>query len=341
MTKQTKRGSSESSWVAARRCLALVNRLQQGAAAKEDLLATIYRAEDPDAAESALNGRFENDKLRLWENLQVRIRYDKSVKGYRLTEWERPLLNLSDTQIETMAFLADTFQPDSPRAAEVHQLLDRLVSWLPQERQRLFRRVSGQLPTADLRQRDSEEIAPDVWEKTLQGWQARQEMQFDYRSSQHDDGIPRQHHIQPWELYFSERGHWHLRGYCLFNDGPNGPWHPNDYINYRLSRIVPGSVEILPRKLPGVRPNGRPREALFELAPAVARFGVSERRELIAPPKLTELDEGWVRVAGKTYDVFGLARNLLYYGRHCRVLGGPELLREMRQLVKGLGEMYQ
>lgn len=92
MTKQTKRGSSESSWVAARRCLALVNRLQQGAAAKEELLATIYRAEDPEAAESALNGRFENDKLRLWENLQVRIRYDKSVKGYRLTEWERPLL---------------------------------------------------------------------------------------------------------------------------------------------------------------------------------------------------------------------------------------------------------
>ena len=104
---------------------------------------------------------------------------------------------------------------------------------------------------------------------------------------------------------------------------------------------MPTTVEILSRKLPGVRPHGRPREVVFELAPTVTRFGVSERRELIAPPKLTELDEGWVRVEGKTYDVFALARNLLYYGRNCQVLGGPELLREMRELVKGLMEMYE
>lgn len=340
MTKQSQRGSSESSWLAARRCLALVNRLQQGPATKQELLEAIYRPEDVAASQSALSKRFENDKVRLWDNLNVRIQYDRVVGGYVMTAWERPLLNLSNDQIETLAFLADTFQPDSPNAIEVQQLIDQLISWLPEDRQMLFKRASGQLPTADLRQRDSEEVALDIWEKVLEGWQAKQEMQFDYRSSRHDDGIPRQHHVQPWELYFSERGHWQLRGYCLFNDGPNGPWYPNDYINYRLSRIVPGSVAILSRKLPGVRPNGRPRDVIFELAPAVARFGVSQRRELIAPPKLTQLDEGWVRVEGKTNDVFALARNLLYYGRNCQVLGGPELLAEMRGLVKGLGEMY-
>lgn len=53
------------------------------------------------------------------------------------------------------------------------------------------------------------------------------------------------------------------------------------------------------------------------------------------------LDEGWVRVEGETHDVFHLARNLLYYGGNCRVLGGPELLKEMRQLVKNLGELYK
>ncbi|MCB0037766.1 MAG: WYL domain-containing protein, partial [Anaerolineales bacterium] len=218
---------------------------------------------------------------------------------------------------------------------------DQLVSWLPEERQKLFRRGTGQTPTADLRQRDSEEIAPDVWEKVLAGWQAKQEIQFDYQSSQHEDGLPRQHHVQPWDLYFSERGHWHLRGYCLFNDGPNGPWQPNDYITYRVSRILPGSVEILTRKLPPVRPFGRPKEVRFDLAPAVARFGVSERRELVDPPKLTQLDRGWVRVEGKTHDVFGLARNLLYYGRNCRVHGGTELLYEMQTLVRQLGELYE
>jgi hypothetical protein len=45
-------------------------------------------------------------------------------------------------------------------------------------------------------------------------------------------------------------------------------------------------------------------------------------------------------VEGRTLDVFDLARNLLYYGPHCRVLGGPELLAEIRGLVRGLGELY-
>ena len=133
MGKKAKRGSPESSWLAARRCLALINRLQQGVATKQELLATIYRAEDPIATPSALNGRFENDKIRLWENLQIHVRYDKVVKGYRLVEWERPLLNLSDTQIETLAFLADTIaEIEDPVIAQ--DITGRLDAWLQRRR---------------------------------------------------------------------------------------------------------------------------------------------------------------------------------------------------------------
>lgn len=341
MSTEAKRGAPESSWLVARRCLAVINRLQQGVASKQDLLDAIYWAEDGGATAAAINGRFENDKLRLWEHLQVRVQYDKKQKGYGLAEWERPLLNLSDEQIETLAFLADTFQSDSPHAIKVGQLIEQLVSWLPEERQKLFRRRSGQIPTIDLRQRDSEEIDPQVWQRVLRGWRAKQEMVFDYQASQHEDGIVRQHRIQPWELYFSQRRHWHIRGYCLFNDGPNGPWEPNDYMTYRVSRIVPGSVEILSKKLPHIRPYGRPRTVVFKVAPAIAGFGISEQRELIEPPKLTTLADGWVQVEGKAYDLFTLARNLLYYGRGCEVLGAAELLREMRQLVRGLSELYE
>ena len=109
----------------------------------------------------------------------------------------------------------------------------------------------------------------------------------------------------------------------------------------RVSRIVPGSVTILPKKLPGVRPNGRPRQVILEMAPTIARFGVSHRKELIGEPTITPLDGGWVRVEGQTYDVFDLARNLLYYGKNCRVLGQDELLQEMRKLVTDLREVYQ
>lgn len=340
MKKKSGRGSPESAWFVALRCLAIINRLQQGPATKEELLASIYRVQDAEAAQSALAKRFDNDKARLWQKFQVRIQYDKSVGGYVLAEWERPLLNLSDDDLTTLAFLSDTFQSDAPHNLEVAQLIDQLVSWLPSERQKQFRWASGQQATADLRLRDSEPISADVWEAVHEAWQAKQELSFDYHSSQHEDGLPRQHHVQPWDLTFTERGHWRLRGYCQFNDGPNGPWHPNQYIHYRLSRIAPGSAKVLPRKLPPIRPNGRPFLVIFELAPQIARFGVSQRRELIDPPKLLEMDEGWVRVTGKTHDVFDLARNLLYYGRHCRVLGGPELLQEMRRLASELAEIY-
>ena len=344
MTQKQQKGKRESPWLVARRCLALLLRAQQGPASKAALLAAVYAVEGAeaygDAGVQERAKRFENDKQRLWQRLGIRLRYDKEAGGYVLAEQERPLLNLPDEDIETLALLADTFRPDSPHAPAVQQLLDRLVGWLPAERQKLFRRAGGQIPTADLRMRDSERIAPDVWEAALAAWQAGQELQFDYLSSQHTDGIPRQHHVQPWDLDFTDRGHWRLRGYCLFNDGPNGPWEPRDYIHYRLSRIVAGSARVLPRKLPAIRPWGKPREVIFELSPEIARFGISQRKELIGTPAVTEMEGGWLRVAGKTHDVFDLARNLLYYGANCRVLGGPELLREMCGLVRELSESY-
>jgi predicted DNA-binding transcriptional regulator YafY len=340
MEEKSGRGAPESVWHVAGRCLALVNRLQQGPASKAELLATIYRVEDPDASSDALARRFDNDKVRLDERLGVKVAYDKGVGAYVLVGWERPLLNLPDHDLTTLAFLLATFQQDAPRSLEVRQLLDRLVSWLPPERQKRFQQAVGQQATADLRLRDGETIAPEVQAAVEEGWKARQEIQFDYLSPSNESGIPRQHRIQPWDLFITERGHWRLTGYCLFSDTEDGPSYPRQYFHYRLSRIVPGSVEILSRKLPAVRPNGRSFLVVFELSPVIARFGVSQRRELIEPPKLTELDEGWVRVEGKTRDVFDLARNLLYYGRHCRVLGGRELLEEMRGLARELEEMY-
>ena len=334
------RGNPESSWFVARRCLAVINLLQQGAATKRELITAVYQPNDPLASEAALSKRFQNDKERLRNQLHVSIRYDKKAKGYVIEGWERPLLNLPDDDIETLAFLADTFQPNTPKSIEIQQLIDRLVNWLPLERQKLTRKIAGQQPTADLRLRDSEEIAPDVWDKLLEAWQAKQEVRFDYLSSQHEDGRFRHHHVQPWDLYFTDRGHYHLRGYCLFHDGPSGPWQPRDYRNYRLSRVVSGSVKILPKKM-GIRPFGRPRQVIFEIAPEIGRFGVSQHKELIGEPTIIVQENGWTRVEGNTHDIFYLARNLLYYGANCHVLGGRELLREMETLVAGLAGVYQ
>lgn len=341
----SKKKGSESPWHVARRCLAMLRRIQQGPATKQELLTAVYAAEGEEAYDLAsdknLDDRFDNDKRRLWQKLRVKIRYDKKVKGYVITEMERPLLDLPDSHLQTLAFLADTFQPDSPNAPQVQQLVDTLLSWLSGDRRRIYEKARGLLPDVELRLRDSEEIAPDVWAAVLQAHNARQQLQFDYRSSRHDDGIKREHIVEPWYFYFSDRGHWRLRAYCLFNDGPHGPWHPNDYINYRVSRIVPGSARVLPQKLGPYPPRARPYQVIYELAPEIARFGVSRRPELTGEPRITTMDEGWVRVEGQTHDLFELARNLLYYGPRCKVLGGRELRDEMRQLVSGLAEMYQ
>ena len=341
----TPKKGSESCWHAARRCLAMLRRVQQGPATKRELLAAVCAGEGEDAygftTGENLTKRFENDKLRLWDNLRVRIRYDKQVKGYVIAEMERPLLDLPDSHLETLAFLADTFQPDSPNAPHVQQLVDTLLSWLSDDRRRIYQKALGLSPDVDLRLRDSEEIAPDVWTAVLEAHNARQQLQFDYLSSAHADGVKRQHVVEPWYFYFSDRGHWRLRAYCLFNDGPHGPWNPNDYINYRVSRIVAGSARVLPQKLGPYPPRARPYQVIYELAPELARFGVSRRPELTGEPRITAMDEGWVRVEGETHDLFELARNLLYYGPKCRVLGGRELRDEIRQLVSGLAEMYR
>lgn len=322
----------------------MVRRLQQGPARKEELLAAVYAGEGREAYGmtdgKALGKRFEADKRRMREHLGVDIRYDAAAGGYVIDRLDAPLLNLPDDDLLTLAWLADTFTADGPRADEVQRLLDRLADWLPEERRRLVSRAAGTFPTPDVRLRDSEPIAPDVWAAVTEACNSRRELIFDYRTSEEDGVRLRQHHVQPWDLDFTDRGHYRLLGYCLWCDGADGPIEPRDYRHYRLSRIVAGSARVLPRVLPPIRPRGRPRLVLFEMSPRIARFGISARRELLGEPAITPAAGGWVRVAGQTLDVFDLARNLLYYGGHCRVLGGPELLAEMQGLAKALGEIY-
>ncbi len=340
MSSQKTNSTSESTWYVARRCLALVNRLQQGPTSRSTLLDEIYRQEDGAVELATLVKRFENDKQRLWDKLQIRIRYDRSVKGYIIAEWERPLFNLPDSHLKTLAFLADTFQPDTPNGSAVQDLVAILLGQMENGRRRVYDRARGVSPDIELRLRDSEEIALDVWEAVQYAYQHQQQLEFDYLSSQHADGQIRHHLVEPRGFYFTRRGHYRLRGFCLFNHGPNGRWHPNNFIHYRLSRIVPGSAKVLPQKISPLPRSIRPYLVIYELAPEIARLGISPQPELVGEPTILQMDGGWVRVESQTHDIFELARNLLYYGANCHVLGGKELLTEMRELVKGLSEVY-
>lgn len=345
MTKPTSNTRRESSWLALRRCWAILVRLQRGPASRAELIAAVVATEGREAYGSVtselLSKRFEADKRRLHEHLGVHVQYDKQARGYVITEHEHPLHDLPDSHLQTLTFLADTFKPDSPYADDVQDLYHTLKSRLPPERQHMLDRARGLLGI-DLQQRDSDPIPANIWETVQMAYRQKQQLSFDYIASRHSENIARQHVVEPWDFYFdTERGHYYLRGFCLFNDGPEGAWKPFQYISYRLGRIVPGSAEILPTKLPPHPRRPHRFQAIYELAPAIARFGVSRRPELLNPPQTFQLDNGWVRVEGHTDDIFRLARSLLYYGPNCRVLGGKELLGEICKIVKELANYYQ
>ena len=91
MPNKKGRGDSESPWLVARRCLAVINRLQQGAATKQELITAVYQTNDALEDQKTLANRFEKDKKRLQDGLNISILYDKTVKGYIIGERERPL----------------------------------------------------------------------------------------------------------------------------------------------------------------------------------------------------------------------------------------------------------
>jgi hypothetical protein len=45
-------------------------------------------------------------------------------------------------------------------------------------------------------------------------------------------------------------------------------------------------------------------------------------------------------VRGTTDSVFWAIQALMHYRHNCRVLGGPEMLREMRATVQKMAEIY-
>jgi hypothetical protein len=339
-----KKASRESPWLVARRCLAILRRAQQGPAGKQELLAAVYAAEGEEAyghaRGGALQSKFAKDIARIRDHLDVGLRYNRRIDGYVIEDLERPLLDLPDAQLETLAFLSETFREGTPHAPEVRQLIDTLLPWLSEERRRIVERAQGLLDV-DLRQRDSDEIAPDVWTAVQTANSERRQLAFDYLSSTYEDGVPRHHVVEPWERYFDTgRGHYYLRAYCLWRDGPDGPSEPHAYRHYRLGRIQAGSATVLPAKLPPAPRAARRYPAIYQLAPEIARLGVSRQPALLGEPQVGEGADGWVEVRGQTDDLFLLSRNLLYYGPNCRVLGGKELLAEMRKLVRGLAEIY-
>ena len=75
----------------------------------------------------------------------------------------------------------------------------------------------------------------------------------------------------------------------------------------------------------------------YLLKPEIGRGAVSHH---FAETEITPYEDGSAEVRGYTDDVWDAVRLLLSYGEGCIVLGGEEVLREVRRRVWGMAQNY-
>lgn len=325
------------------RSLSLLRGLQRGCTTREELIDFVdsdFALDVYDDIETKQGQRrFENDLKRLRE-LGIDYGEPRVAKEYRFRSMgEFSPLCLADSELQTMAFLAETFQPGAPNSDGVQTLLGRVIDILPERQQG---EVYGQRQRLrlDLQRRDSDDIDPQVQGAIERAVSKRQLLQFAYRSPGQSDGMPRIHTVQPWNYVFdTTRKHYYLDAYRLQVQGPHGVWKEGQWQRYRPERILRDGLKVLPDRLPPTPPK-RPRYHLvYRLAPEIARLGQITRH--FDDMEIGERDESdWVQVTATTDDLFRATRLLLSYGPACRVEGGREALREMERLVREMGELY-
>jgi hypothetical protein len=335
-------GRKESPWLVLRRCLTIIRRAQRGPASRNELIQAVLQEVGAEAygetEDEALNLRLHKDLERIRRHLLVDLYFDRQIDGYVIKDIWMPLLDLPDEDLTTIAWLEQTFDHDSPQHDEVHALLGRLRSYLALERVAAIERSRTAL-VMDLGQRDEDEIRPAVWEGLTRALTQRRRVELLYLSPRHKDGQPRRHVVDPYERYFdTTRGHYYLRAYCRRIEGPDGRADPCDYFTYRVGRIL--EMTVLPHKLPPMPPRVPRYPVEYELAARIARLGITRHPD-IEIQEVERREDGSVVVRGETDRVFWAVRSLLHYGATCRVLGGPEMRREMQKIVTEMAHMYE
>lgn len=330
-------GTKRSSWLTFRRRLLIVRMLLRGPAGSADLIAAVQAELGdegyPPAAAAAL--KHDLDALKAEYGCQIVFQRERGV--YVLQDLgELALLDVPHECMEALAFLDASFPAGSalPEQAHVRALLDRVLRLLPATRreQHQQHRASMRLKLADGRGR----IDPGVLAAVKRAIDERREIMFSYWSTA-DTDAPRRHRVAPYGVFFRPEGHAYLDATLLEATPTRGePLHAA--IDYRLDRIVAGTVVVLPSMLPPQRLQPRAYVLRYKLLPIVAR-----RRDVAAyfpDTTITYHDDGSATVTAAVTNLWQTRQILLRYGDACQVLDPPELITLFREAVTGLGRLY-
>ncbi len=334
MSKNHTFGKRARTWLKVQRCIIILRRLQRAPATRDELIQAVETQLDREAYGAAPEKALVRDIRELRDTFDLTLQSRQGA--YHLVDvGSVPLLDLPNALLEAMAFLYDTFKPDAPEAEDVRQLLDTLVSYLPEERREALRRMRA-VPRIELQRVDEGDIDDETWDTIERAVVKRRQLAFDYLSPRHEEPEPRHHVVEPYDLYFDD-GHYYLDAYCLRWSGPLGARDHHDYIQYRVDYVVSGSAEVRPGKLGPGRRTPRTYTLRYELAPEIARGGVSRR---FPETEVTIRDDGWAEVTATITNPFMAARRLLSYGAGCHVVAPAEVVRHMEEAARGMAEFY-
>lgn len=330
-------GTKRSSWLTFRRRLLLVRTLLRGPATGDELVATINAELGEQGYPVAAAAALKHDFDALKGEYGCAIRYDRPARRYVLDDLgELALLDLPDPCMEALAFLDASFPAGSglPEHAHIRALLERVQLLLPPARQSQLRRQRSAL-----RLRvgaGAGQIDPQVLELVKRACDQRRELIFDYLST-FDGETPRRHRVAPYGITFRPEGHGYLDA-TLLEVVPRGGEAPYAAIDYRLDRIVPGTVEVLPTMLPPERIPAPRYRLCYRLAPQVAR-----RRDIASYFPETQIsyhEDGSATVTATVTNLWQTRQILLRYGDACVVEEPPELVALFARTARGLMRLY-
>jgi predicted DNA-binding transcriptional regulator YafY len=338
----TRRSTRGSQWQVLRRCLVILQRLGQGPASAQQLMAAVVdalggEAYPPEAA--ARRAAFKHDREHLRTQLGAIWSYDPLSKLYTLEDaGPYACLSLCSEDVQALALLARTFSGEIGEHAAIQDLLQRLAARLPVQDRRRLESVPALLQLDFQQGIDSSPPAERVWQTVQRATGEHRKLAFNYLSPQYDDCRPRYHEVAPYRVRFRS-GHWYLRAFSLRRMEPDGQeQRPNSYRNFRMSYIQDDErLAVLPDVLPGT-PRRSPRIWVhYRLLPPLGRGAISRHFDEM---QITPLPDGSADVQGYTEDDWWAARLLLGYGENCLVLGGTEVLERVQQTVRGMARLY-
>jgi predicted DNA-binding transcriptional regulator YafY len=330
-------GTKRSSWLTFRRRLLLVRILLRGPASGVDLVASVGAQLGDQGYPAAAAAALKHDFDALKGEYGCQISYDRATGRYAMSDLgELALLDLPDDSMEGLSFLEASFPEggDLPEHAHIRALLDRVLLLLPPSRQAEHRRRRSAI-----RMRFGVtvgQIDPQALSLVKRAIQGRRELAFAYLST-FDQDQPRRHRVAPYSITFRSEGQGYLDA-TLLEVTPVGGEVIHAAIDYRLDRIVPGSVVVLPTMLPPERVAPPSYQLRYTLVPQVAR-----RRDLATyfpDTRIVYQADGSAEVTASVTNLWQARQLLLRYGDACTVHEPPELVALFRRTAQGLSAIY-